>query len=385
MEFELTEDRQMLSDTLMRYAGQYCNFEKSRQQLGERAESARLHWQRLAQLGALAALFPEQSGGLAGQGEDITTVFECIGKGLVPGPLLSTLVCGRAIEYAGQPAHHEILKSMIAGNTIAVFAHDEPDNHYEEYKVGMRAIRSDGGWVLSGTKAVVRHADQADYLLVSARTQGQDDEQAGISLFCVAVPSSGLVVCTYPTIDGASAADIEFDQVFVPDSGLLGKEHDGAAILAQACGWGVLALCAEALGLMETVKLDTLDYLRTRKQFGVPLSDFQSLQHRMVDMTIEMEQARSAVLNAAFAIDHTNEPRQSALSAAKYTIGRVGELVAQEGIQMHGGIGMTDELRLSHYARRLIMIDHQFGDMDHHLSRYLQLTQSLALLPDKQC
>ena len=211
-------------------------------------------------------------------------------------------------------------------------------------------------------------------LLVSARTAGAEDEADGISLFLVPGDAQGIARRGYQNIDGGRAAELTLDGVRVGADALLGTEGQGAAVLEHATGWGLLALAAESLGAMEVAKRDTLEYLRTRKQFGVPIGSFQALQHRMADLLLDVEQARSAVINAAAAIgDGDRVVREKALSAAKYSIGRIGTRVAEESIQLHGGIGMTWELPLSHYAKRLVMIDHQLGDEDHHLARYIAL------------
>ena len=216
-------------------------------------------------------------------------------------------------------------------------------------------------------------AESADLLLVSARTAGEADAEAGISLFLVPAKAAGVSMRGYPLIDGGRAAEVTLTQVAVGADALLGVEGEGYAVLERAVGAGLVALAADSVGAMDAAKEATLEYLRTRKQFGVPIGSFQALQHRMADLLVEIEQARSAVINAAAAIDAERVIRERALSAAKVTIGRVGPLVAEECIQLHGGIGMTWELPLPHYAKRLVMIDHQLGDEDHHLARFIAL------------
>lgn len=235
-------------------------------------------------------------------------------------------------------------------------------------------MRSGDGWVLNGAKGVVAFGEKADLLLVSARTSGSQYDEAGISLFLVPGNAAGIQKRGYNRIEGGRAAELVLDKVQVGADALLGEEGRGLSLLERVSGYAVLALTAEAVGAMDVAKDQTLEYLRTRKQFGVPIGSFQALQHRMADLLLEVEQARSAVINAAAAIaDEDRVAREKALSAAKYSIGRIGTLVAEESIQMHGGIGMTWELPLAHYAKRLVMIDHQFGDEDHHLSRYIAL------------
>ena len=256
---------------------------------------------------------------------------------------------------------------------IAAFAHDEPGAHYELARVATSARRDDNGWMIDGAKAVVANAEHAQWIVVSARTSGAVDDEAGISLFLVPGDAAGLSMVGSPTMDGGRVAELTFSGVRVGADALLGEPGQGFAAIERAVGRGVLALCAEALGAMEAAKEATLDYLRTRKQFGVVIGSFQALQHRMADLLLEIEQARSAVINAASALDADRITRERSLSAAKASIGRIGTLVAEECIQLHGGIGMTWELPLAHYAKRLVMIDHQLGDEDHHLARYIAL------------
>ncbi len=374
MNFEHTEDRRMLADSLNRFVSeQYAIEARNHVAYGEEGHSPLLYGQ-FADIGAIGALFPEDVGGFGGQGFDISVVFECLGRGLVAEPLLGALVVGQALIAAGSDAQKEQLAGIIGGSTIAALAHDEPGSHYELNNVAATAVRSGDGWVLNGAKGVVAFGEKADLLLVSARTSGSQYDEAGISLFLVPGNAAGIHKRGYNRIEGGRAAELVLDQVQVGADALLGAEGQGLALLERISGYAVLALTAEAVGAMDVAKDQTLEYLRTRKQFGVPIGSFQALQHRMADLLLEVEQARSAVINAAAAIaDEDRVAREKALSAAKYSIGRIGTLVAEESIQMHGGIGMTWELPLAHYAKRLVMIDHQFGDEDHHLSRYIAL------------
>ncbi|MDM0117474.1 acyl-CoA dehydrogenase [Variovorax sp. J22R133] len=376
MNFEHTEDRRMLADSLDRFIAEQYDF-GTRDRIARSDEGfSRKHWSQLAEIGALGALFPEEVGGFGGAGFDVAVVFESLGKGLVVEPFLGALIVGRAIAQAGSDAQKEHIASLIDGSTVAALAHDEPGAHYDTTLVATRAERSGDGWTLSGAKAVVQQGERAGLLLVSARTSGDDSDADGISLFLVPSDAPGLAWRGYPKIDGGRAAELTLKGVRVGADALVGAEGAGAPVLEHALGWGLLALAAESLGAMEVAKRDTLEYLRIRKQFGVPIGSFQALQHRMADLLLEVEQARSAVINAAAAIDGGERiGREKALSAAKYSIGRIGTRVAEECIQLHGGIGMTWELPLSHYAKRLVMIDHQLGDEDHHLARYIALGQ----------
>jgi alkylation response protein AidB-like acyl-CoA dehydrogenase len=376
MNFEHTEDRRMLADTLNRYIAEQAGIEARHAAAASPQGYSADHWNGLADIGAIGALFPEADGGFGGDGFDVAVVFEALGRGLVIEPFLGALVVGRAIATAGNEAQKAQLASLMDGSLVATLAHDEADAHYELAHVKTQAQRSGKGWTLSGRKAVVVHGEQAGLLLVSARTGGDNRDEAGISLFLVPGDAAGIQKKGYARIDGGRAADLVFDQVQLGEDTLLGTEGQGFAVLEQATGWALLALCAESLGAMEVAKQHTLEYLQTRKQFGVPIGSFQALQHRMADVLLEVEQARSAVINAAAAMGDDRLTRERALSAAKHSIGRIGTLVAEESIQMHGGIGMTWELPLAHYAKRLVMIDHQFGDEDHHLARFIELGQA---------
>lgn len=374
MNFEHTEERRMLADSLNRFIAEQYGFEKRDRIAASSQGFSSQMWQQFAELGVVGALLREEDGGFGGAGFDIAVVFEALGRGLVLEPLLgSAVLAAEAISHAGN-AHQKALLGQIAeASTIAAFAHDEPASHYELARVGATARRDGDGWVIDGAKAVVANGEHAQLFVVSARTAGAIDDEAGISLFLVAADAAGLAIAGTPTMDGGRVAELAFNGVRVGAEALLGEEGQGFATLERAVGRGILALCAEALGAMEAAKEATLDYLRTRKQFGVPIGSFQALQHRMADLLLEIEQARSAVINAAAALDADRITRERSLSAAKASIGRIGALVAEECIQLHGGIGMTWELPMAHYAKRLVMIDHQLGDEDHHLERYIAL------------
>jgi alkylation response protein AidB-like acyl-CoA dehydrogenase len=379
MNFEHTEDRRMLADSLNRFIAEQYAFDARDHIAKSQHGFSKEIFQQFAELGVIGALFSEADGGFGGGGFDIAVVFEALGRGLVVEPLLGALMVGEAISAAGSAAQKDKLADIIGGSAVAAFAHDEADTHYERTRVATKAVRSGDGWVLHGAKAVVPQGEQADLFLVSARSSGAVDDEAGISLFLVPAKTAGLTVRGCPAVDGGRVAEVTLNGVTLGADALLGAEGQGHAALERAIGRGVLALCAEALGAMEATKTATLDYLRTRKQFGLLIGSFQALQHRMADLLLEIEQARSAVINAAAAIDGTDRvARERALSAAKFSIGRIGALVAEESIQMHGGIGMTWELPLPHYAKRLVMIDHQLGDEDHHLQRYIALGKELA-------
>ena len=376
MNFAHTEDRRMLADTLNRFVSEQYGIEHRNQlAYGDEGHSPALYAQ-FAELGAIGALFPESEGGFGGAGFDISVVFEALGRGLVAEPLLGALLVGQALIAAGTQAQKTKLEDIVAGGLIATLAHEEPGSHYELSNVAATAAKSATGWTLNGAKAVVAFGEKADLLLVSARTAGGQFDTAGISLFLVDGNAAGIAKRGYSRFEGGRAAELTFTNVQLDADALLGAEGQGHAVLERIQGYALLALAAEALGAMDVAKQSTLEYLQTRKQFGVAIGTFQALQHRMADLLLEVEQMRSAVINAADAIDNAEGvAREKVLAAAKYTAGYVGALVAEESIQMHGGIGMTWELPLAHYAKRLVLLDHQFGDEDHHLERFMALSQ----------
>jgi hypothetical protein len=373
MNFQHTEDRRMLADTLDRYLREQYPFETRQQFAGSALGMSRATWAKLVELCALAALFTEDQGGMGGAGFDIAVVFESLGRGLVVEPVLGALMAGQALLTCGDQRAGAAVAAVIGGEQVMLLAHEEGDTGAEIGRVACTATRTAEGWQLSGAKVVVQQAEFADAFVLSARSSGEVGDANGLSLFVLPADWPGLQRQAYALIDGGRGAELLLDGVCLPLDALWGTEGAAGPALARAVGCGLLALSAESLGAMECAKAATLDYLRTRQQFGVPIGSFQALQHRMADLLLEVEQARSAVINAAAALDGEPWACERAMSAAKYTVGRVGVRVAEESIQLHGGIGMTWELPLAHYAKRLVLIDHQLGDEDQHLARYIAL------------
>ncbi len=379
MHFDLSEERQMLADTASRFIADRYDI-RTRHANAERDEGFnRETWAEFADLGLIGALLPAEVGGYGGTGEDIAVVFEKLGNGLVVEPFLASGILGaHPIVAAGTEAQKALLENVVAGELLLALAHGEPDSRYETARVSTKAEQSGDGWRLNGAKAVVISGDSADKLVVSARTAGDVDSTDGITLFLVDAAAAGLTRRGYGTVDGGRAAEIALDGVTVPATAMIGKPGDGFAIIEATLARGITALAAEAFGAMEISRNLTLEYLKTRRQFGRAIGDFQALQHRMVDVTLEIEQARSAVLLAVATLEADRLTRETNVSAAKNLIGRVARLVAEETIQLHGGIAMTWEYALGHYAKRLTMIDHQLGDTDYHLSRYIALSREAA-------
>ncbi|MEL6783962.1 MAG: acyl-CoA dehydrogenase family protein [Pseudomonadota bacterium] len=371
MDFNHTETRQMLADMAGRFVREQYPIETRHQHAASDAGYSAETWAAMAELGLIGALFPEDAGGFGGEGFDIAVVFEELGRGLVVEPFLATLMAGSVLAKVG--GQESIVEEMIGGATTVALAYGEPAGRYDTAHVETTAEKSGDGYVLNGNKAVVVSGDTADQIVVSARTSGQKTDASGISLFLVSAKNEGIHVRGNGTIDGYRSAEIALKDAH---GTLIGEEGQGHAFIEHAIARGTLAVCAEALGAIEVAIDMTLDYLKTRKQFGVPIGKFQALQHRMADMMTEREQIRSALINAAGHLD--GDERDWHLSALKNLVGRSGRHIAEETIQMHGGIAMTWEYAVGHYAKRIIMIDHLFGDEDYHLDRIVRLGQQAA-------
>jgi len=366
MDFAHSDDRQMLANSLSRYLNDRYPFDTRLAIAGSPEGWSASQWQALADLGVTGALFSPDVGGFGGSGFDIAVVFELLGRALAVEPFLGTAMAGRTLTIAG--GQQALIDAMIAGEAKLAFAHEEPRSRHVLTSIEASATRHGSGWILNGRKSVVPQLEAADHILVSSRRDGAAQGTDGISLFLVDAAATGLSVRGYPLIDGGRGGELS-----LADTPAILIAEDGYPIIEEAVAAGIVALCWEAVGILETLRDATVDYLRTRRQFGVPIGKFQALQHRLATVEIEIAQARSSAINAAGALDGDRHGRERSASAAKFTIGRVGTLVAEEAIQMHGGIGMTWELPLSHYAKRLIMLGHQLGDEDHHLARFAGL------------
>ncbi|WP_166261776.1 acyl-CoA dehydrogenase family protein [Marinobacter salicampi] len=379
MDFQLNEEQQMLQDTVARMVRGEYSFEKrldfSETELGYSAD----FWKQLGELGITAVPFPEELGGFGGTGVEVQSVMTELGRGLCLEPYVQSVILGGGlISQAGNDDQKDHWLPGIAGGELQVaVALQEPQSHYDLHRVETRAERSGDGYTLNGRKAVVIGGHSAGLLVVSARTSGDSDSAEGLSLFAIDPKVDGVERRSYPTNDGAKGCDVFLDNVRLSADALLGDEGKAGPVIEYQAGRAIAALCAEAVGCMEEANKLTLDYLKQRKQFGVPIGSFQVLQHRMVDMMSELEQARSmAILAASVADNEQSTERRRVLAAAKNVIGRAGQFISESGIQMHGGIGMTWEYSFAHYAKRLILINHQLGDDDHHLEAFASLLQA---------
>ena len=374
MDFNFTEEQQLLADTVRRFVREHYSFESRREILKSKEGWSRDLWQQLAGLGLTALNVPETHGGLGAGPVDTMLVMNALGEGLVLEPYLSAAVVTPAFlnRSGDEKAAADLFPAIAAGERIVILAHQEPKTRGEVNHVATRAEKNGDGYVLDGHKSVIMHGGAADEFLVSARTAGKTGDRDGISVFRVAPGASGLKLKGYRTIDEQQAADIELTKVKVPATALVGAEGRAFVALEAAQDLGLSAICGEAVGIMKAVNAATLEYTKSRKQFGQPIAKFQVLQHRMADMFLNAEQATSmSYLAALKCIESDAAERRRALSAAKVAVGQAGRFVGQQAIQLHGGMGMTDELIVSHYFKRLTAIDLTFGDTDFHLQQFI--------------
>jgi alkylation response protein AidB-like acyl-CoA dehydrogenase len=378
MNFEFSDEQQQLHDTVDRYLTDQYTFEKFRAINASAAGWDKAAWAGLGELGVLALNVPATQGGLGFGPLETLSVMGACGKSLLLEPFLSSAVIATAVLRAcaqDAPAA-ELLTRMAGGTAIAVLAHYEPDSRFESQWVTSKARKSGDAYTLDGHKAVVMHAGAADTLLVSARISGEPKDASGVSLFRVPRDAKGLILDAYPTIDGQRAADVYLQGVQVPASHRLGPDGGALPMIDAALDIGLAALCAEAVGVMQALVDATVTYVQSRQQFGVAIGRFQALQHRIADMLIHLEQARSmSYLAALRCMDENVSERRRALSAAKAVVGQSARFVGQQAVQLHGGMGMTDELIVSHWFKRLTAAELMFGDSDTHLQRYAALTR----------
>lgn len=369
MDFDYSDEQQLLRDSVARFVREHCAFEARKRLIGSGAPFSAAHWSQFAALGWLAVPVPESCGGLGGSAVDNAIVLEEFGRGLVLEPWIPTLVLGAgAIAALGSATQRStLLPRVVAGEMQLALAHAETSARYDLACVGTTATHSSTGWRLAGAKCVVLNAPAADLILVSAR-----EASGHVGVFLVEPTASGVGMRGYRNIDGTMAAEVALDGVIVPPDARLGDTPDALPALTTLMDRAALLVCAEAVGAMSVLLQKTVEYTRTRRQFGVPISSFQALQHRMADMFIEVEQARSILLMALLTADDGEGDVPRAVSAAKSRIGRAARKVGQEAIQLHGGIGVTDDLDVGHYVKRLISIEALFGNSDWHLRRFAE-------------
>jgi len=373
MNFEYSDEQRLLSDTLRKFLGTGYSFDARGKIIASPAGFSDDVWAALAEMGILSVPFDAVYGGFGGTTIDMLIVFEAFGEALVVEPYLATVGLGGRFVARGGSAEQRarILPALIQGKHKMAFAQTEVDARWDLRRVTTRATKSGDGWVLEGDKRAVLHGGAADTLVVSARTGGAPDDARGISLFLVERTAPGVAVTDYRGLDNLRVADVRLSGVRAGRDALLGPEGDGFGLIEDVVDYATTLVCGEAVGAIKYAHDATLDYLKTRRQFGVPIGSFQALQHRMVDILISYEQARSIACLACVKIDTADAAeRRRVVSAAKIKIADAARHVSQEAVQLHGGMGMTEELKISHTFRRLTMIAQAFGDADHHLARF---------------
>jgi alkylation response protein AidB-like acyl-CoA dehydrogenase len=380
MDFSFTEEQTLLRNSVEKYLADNYKFEDwkkfTRNELGRDPK----HWAQFAELGLLAAPLPEAYGGLGGDAFSSLIIMQEFGRSLVVEPYVPTVVIGGGfLNYGGSAAlKEEWLAKIAGGETIMAFAFAESGGRFNLADLTTTAKKQGGGFVLNGQKSVVIAAPWADQMIVTTRTGGGRRDEKGISVFLIDKKTKGVSVRDYPTVDGTRASEIAFENVEVPADRLIGELDNGLPLIERVVDDAIAATCAEAAGAMKVLVDATVEYSKTRKQFGVPIGKFQVLQHHMVDMFVNYEQAYSITLMVTLKLGEGDVARKKAASAAKAQIGKSGRFVGQGAVQIHGGMGMTDELNVGHYFKRLTTIDTLYGNVDHHLKRFSALDRDKA-------
>ena len=376
MDFTYTETQDMIRDTLSRFLADTYDFDSRGKIIASDTGRDPGIWKALAQdLGMLGAAFSEEHGGLGGGHLENALIMEELGKVIALEPYLQTVVLGGgALKAVGGAIADSVIPEIIGGDVIIAFAYAEPQGRYNLANIRTTAKKDGSGYLLNGHKSVVYAAPWATHFLFSARSGGSGSESSGISLFLIDAKSQGIVRRDYPTVDGFRASEVYFENVAIPSDALLGGEGAGLDIIEQIVDEATVAVCAEACGVTLKLHEGTLEYARQRNQFGQPISRFQVLQHRMVDMFMEVEQSKSMTTMATLKLDLPAAERMAAVSACKAKVSRAAKFVGQNAIQTHGGIGITQELAIGHYFKRATMIENQFGSADHHYDRFEKLT-----------
>ncbi len=371
MDFELSEEQRLLKDSVERLTTQRYDFEARKKYMKETEGWSRALWKQYVDLGLTALPFAEDQGGVGGGPVETMIVMEAFGRALALEPYWATVVMGGGFlrRGASDAMKNDLLPKVAAGEALLSFAHTERQARYDLADVTATAKKDGTGYVLDGAKSLAIHGDVADHLIVSARVSGEQRSQTGIGLFLVDAKANGVSRRGYPTIDGLRAAEVTLAGVKVSADAVIGEPGNAYPLIEQVVDSGIAALAAESVGAMSAMHETTVDFLKQRKQFGVPIGNFQVLQHRAGDMLIALEQARSmAMLATMMSEDENAAERRKAIAAAKVQIGRSAKIVGEGAIQLHGGIGMTMEYKVGHYFKRVTMIDKTFGDADYHLA-----------------
>ena len=373
MDFSFSDEQTLLQESVSRFITNDYGFESRQKHSRSDAGYSLENWQTFAELGWLGVPFSENRGGFGGGAVETMLMMEEFGKGLVVEPYLATVVaCGSALNgFGSEDQKSSFIPEIIDGSKLWALAFAEPQGRFNLADLTTTATASNGSYLLSGHKSVVINGPNANFFIVSVRTSGEQRDETGVSLFIIPSDAKGLSRRDYPTVDGQRASELILDNVELDEASRLGEEGQGLNILQQAIDFATLAIGSEAVGCMEVLYKDTVEYCKNREQFGQPIGKFQVLQHRMVDMFMEHEQSKSLMFMAAMRWDEGyGAEAQKAVSAFKVQVGKSGKFVGQSAVQLHGGMGMTDELNIGHYFKRLTIIDTMFGNVDHHLKRF---------------
>lgn len=375
MDFSFSQEQKMLQDSVQRFIQNSYPFEERQKLIRLDEGFSRDNWASFAELGWLALPFPEEAGGFGGTPIEMMILMEEFGKGLVVEPYLPTVILtGGLLAEAGTSAQKEsVLAEIMAGTALGAFAFVEPQARFNLANVKTTATPDGDGYVINGFKGVVLGGPSADYLVVPARTSGDQTDEDGITLFLLEAATSGISKRDYPTVDGHRGSEINFENVRVDADAVVGEVDKAFPLIEKIIDHAIMAIGAEAVGAMEVLYKATVEYCNAREQFGQPIGKFQVLQHRMVDMFMEYEQSKSLLYMAAMRLDEGYDLNaRKAVSALKVQTGNSGRFVGQAAVQLHGGMGMTDELSVGHYFKRLTAIDALFGNVDHHLRKFAQ-------------
>lgn len=373
MNFNLSEEQNLLKDSVTKFVLNDYDYETRTKHTQMEAGFDPNTWNTFAELGWLCVPFSEEDGGIGGGPIETMIMMEEFGKGLVVEPYISTVVLAGGViaKAASAEQKAEYLSSIIDGSKLYSLAYAEEQSRFDLFDVTTRAEKQGDQYVINGKKSMVLHGGSANYFVVTARTGGEQRDDDGVSLFIVDASNAGVALRDYPTLDGHRAAEVELTNVAVPASALIGAEGGAASVLESVANDASLALCAEAVGMMEKLYKETVEYSKNRKQFGVPIAVFQALQHRMVDMFTLHEECKSLLLRAVMSMAADDEDQVKNVSALKYAIATKGQKVAHEAIQIFGGMGMTDEMSVGMYLKRINVINTLFGNGDYHLKRFM--------------
>tara|TARA_B100000029_G_scaffold367075_1_gene360509 strand:- start:1218 stop:2345 length:1128 start_codon:yes stop_codon:yes gene_type:complete len=375
MDFNFNEEQTLIQGQVAQFIQRDYEWEKRQSLISSELGFSEENWKTFAELGWLGISLSEESGGFGGTALESMIIMEEFGKGLVVEPFLETIIlCSGLIDSCGtKDQKSEILGQVTAGNMHLALGFSEPQSRFNLADVTTEAKSKDGNYVINGFKSVVMNGPNANKFIISTRTSGNQTEKDGITLFIVDSSQDGISIRNYPTVDGRRASELTLENVIVPSDSILGNENQGLKLLEGAVDKATLGICAEAVGAMEVLYKTTVEYTKTREQFGQPIGKFQVLQHRMVDMFMEYEQSKSLLYMATIKNVENSQDAKKSISGLKYQVGKAAKFIGQQSVQLHGGMGVTEELNVGHFFKRLTTIISIFGNTDYHLKRYSQL------------